>query len=158
MLLANFYLTYKKKTCTVYDIKKNKNFPLLYFSSSLLSSLYYIITILLYLEYIYSMLLEMGTNMINTFRLRKISSESPILNPAGTSPVSPAVRIVYCAVKYFRNKTTLAKISGNKKAFQRALQLLFFLFQIGEKIAMNKNLKIVPPRRTKNKNKSFWKK
>lgn len=104
------------------------------------------------------MLLEMGTNMINTFRLRKISSESPILNPAGTSPVSPAVRIVYCAVKYFRNKTTLAKISGNKKAFQRALQLLFFLFQIGEKIAMNKNLKIVPPRRTKNKNKSFWKK
>ena len=87
------------------------------------------------------MLLEMGTNMINTFRLRKISSESPILNPAGTSPVSPAVRIVYCAVKYFRNKTTLAKISGNKKAFQRALQLLFFLFQIGEKIAMNKNFK-----------------
>ena len=102
------------------------------------------------------MLLEMGTNMINTFRLRKISSESPILNPAGTSPVSPAVRIVYCAVKYFRNKTTLAKISGNKKAFQRALQLLFFLFQIGEKIAMNKNFKNCTTPKNKKTNKQIF--
>lgn len=74
------------------------------------------------------MLLEMGTNMINTFRLRKISSESPILNPAGTSPVSPAVRIVYCAVKYFRNKTTLAKISGNKKSLSKSTTATFLPF------------------------------